>query len=160
MQAVQSWCYTLSAGVIFCGVMAMLVPSERYKPIMKTVLGLFMLVTILSIGKLEKVSFRADSDFAEQKREQVSRQAEDHFLMRVLTVTEERAQKAAAQYLKGYGIKQDRFQIYMRTEEAENGEEPYLELNLPQEAMPYQTEIHRALTYEMGMDVRISYDRS
>lgn len=159
MHAVQSWCYTLSAGVIFCGIISMLVPSERYRPIMKTVLGLFMLVSILSFGKIGKISFQVDTDAAEQRREQVSGHETDHFLLRVLTLTQERAEKAAAEYLEGYGIKRDHFQIYMRTEDTENGEAPYLELTLPQEAMPYQFEIHRALAYEMGMDVRISYVR-
>lgn len=158
MQAIQSWCYTLSAGVIFCGIVSVLVPSERYRPIMKMVLGLFMLVSILSIGRLGGASLRVDTDMAEETRRQVSENTADHFLSRVMTITEEKAEATAGDYLSVYGIKRGHFQIYMMTEETENGEEPYLVLTLPQEAMPYQQEIHRALSYELGMDVRIQYD--
>ena len=50
MQAMQSWCYTVFAGVLFSGIIMMLTPSERFRPLMQMILGLFLLVCLVSWG--------------------------------------------------------------------------------------------------------------
>ena len=39
MQAIQNWCYTIFAGVLFSGIVLLLTPSERFRPLMQLLLG-------------------------------------------------------------------------------------------------------------------------
>lgn len=41
MQAIQNWCYTIFAGVLFSGIVLLLTPSERFRPLMQLLLGAF-----------------------------------------------------------------------------------------------------------------------
>ena len=48
MQAIQNWCYTIFAGVLFSGIVLLLTPSERFRPLMQLLLGAFLLVCIFT----------------------------------------------------------------------------------------------------------------
>lgn len=41
MHGMQNWCYTLFSGVLFSGMVLMLTPDERYRPLMRVILGAF-----------------------------------------------------------------------------------------------------------------------
>ena len=75
MQGIQSWCYTLFAGVLFSGIVLMLTPDERYRPLMRVILGGFLLVCMVTwVGQINvKIDFSAGD--AERQREQTMNKA-------------------------------------------------------------------------------------
>lgn len=156
MQGIQSWCYTLFAGVLFSGIVLMLTPDERYRPLMRVILGGFLLVCMVTwVGQINvKIDFSAGD--AERQREQTAQRAEEYFTGRAMALSQRETEKTAAEYLADYGIKPGEFQIYIKTEEHPNGTKVlYLLLYLPQRAAEHSLVISRALGYRLGADVRI-----
>lgn len=159
MEAVQSWCFTVCVGIVFCGIIMMLVPSERYRPIIQMILGLFILLCLLSWSQLSGIHIDLDTDAAEEKRQETAEETDEYFLNRVKEQSEETVNETVSNYLAQYGINRDEYQIYIGTEEPdENGEcEWTVTLTLPQRLSAKHDEIAKALTYELGMTVRITY---
>lgn len=156
MQSIQSWCYTLFAGVLFSGIVLMLTPDERYRPLMRVILGSFLLVCMVTwVGQINvKIDFSAGD--AERQREQTAQRAEEYFTGRAMALSQMETEKTAAEYLADYGIKPGEFQIYIKTEEHPDGTKGlYLLLYLPQRAAEHSLVISRALGYRLGADVRI-----
>lgn len=156
MQGLQSWCYSLFLGVIFSGIVLLLTPEERFRPMMQLILGAFLLVCMLTWGKSVKIPIKIDTDDAERQRLQTAQQTKDYFTQRIQALSQELLDKTAGEYLSEYGIKQGEFQIYMQTEENADGTERiYLLLRLPRHAAENTAVISRALSYQLGADVRI-----
>lgn len=156
MQAIQSWCYTVFAGVLFSGIVLMLTPGERYRPLMQLLLGAFLLVCIFSWGGRIELKLDMDTDVAEQNRLQSSQRTEEYFIDRVMALSEEEMEQTAEEYLSGYGIKPGEYQIYMETEENPDGTKGfYFLLRLPARILEDSLTISRALGYQLGADVRI-----
>lgn len=158
MESIAVWCYTVCAGIVFCGIVMILAPSQRYQKIMQMVLGLFILVCIFSWGHISFGSIHIDTQEAEQARNETARKTTNYFLGRVRDQSEERIRKTVREYIRQYGINPDICKIYIETEETIEGEsEMFVELRLPEVLREYQQVIHEALTYELGLDVRIEY---
>ena len=160
MQGIQSWCYTLFAGVLFSGIVLMLTPDERYRPLMRVILGGFLLVCMVTwVGQINvKIDFSAGD--AERQREQTAQRAEEYFTGRAMALSQMETEKTVAEYLADYladyGIKPGEYQIYMETEEhSDSAEGVYLLLRLPARVMDQSLTISRALGYQLGVDVRI-----
>ena len=155
MEAVQSWCFTVCIGIVFCGIVMMLVPSERYRPIIQMILGLFILLCLLSWSQISGIRIDLDTSAAEEKREET----DEYFLNRVKEQSEESVNETVSKYLAQFGINRDEYQIYIETEEPdENGKcEWTVTLTLPQRLSAKHQEIAKALTYELGLTVRITY---
>ena len=67
--------------------------------------------------------------------------------------------EAAAKELQEYGINEKDIQIYIETDESEDGSILGLVVNitLPEEAREYHQELVRILEYELGAQVRLEY---
>lgn len=156
MQAIQSWCYTIFAGVLFSGIVLLLTPSERFRPLMQLLLGAFLLVCIFTWGGRVNIPLEMNTEEAEQRRQEIAGRTEDYFIERVKYLSQEELEKTAGEYLSDYGIKPGEYQIYMETEENPDGTEGiYLLLRLPVRVMDQSLTISRALGYQLGADVRI-----
>ena len=136
MQAIQNWCYTIFAGVLFSGIVLLLTPSERFRPLMQLLLGAFLLVCIFTWCGRANIQLEMNMEEAERYRQEIAGRTED--------------------YLSDYGIKPGEYQIYMETEEhSDSAEGVYLLLRLPARVMDQSLTISRALGYQLGVDVRI-----
>ena len=156
MSGLQSWCYTVFAGVLFSGIILLLTPGERFRPLMQLLLGAFLLVCLLTWGGQISIDWKIDTEEAEQRRQEIADRAEDYFAARVEALSQEELEKTAGEYLSDYGIKQGEFQIYIKTEEIPDGsKETFLLLRLPQRLSQHTTVISRALSYQFGVNVRI-----
>lgn len=158
LQALQSWCYTVCAGTLFCGIVMLLSPSERFRPMLQMILGLFLLICLISWGKADGLHISWDSTAAEQKREESAAQTTDYFLARVLELSEGAITEKCEDYLLEYGIKPDEFQIYIIADRENDTDELSVELHLPQRVKEYSHIISKALSYEFGLDVRVQFD--
>lgn len=158
MESIQSWCFTVCGGIVFCGIVMMLIPAPQYQKIMQMVLGLFLLLCILSLGRISSASFSIGTEEAESRREEAAKRTTDYFLNRVTEQSEASIRKTVSDYLRQYGINPDDCKIYIETEENGEGEnEMVVELQLPEVLRAYQTVIYEALSYELGITVRIAY---
>lgn len=156
MSGLQSWCYTIFAGVLFSGIILLLTPSERFRPLMQLLLGAFLLVCIFTWGGNVNIPLEMNTEEAEQRRQEIAGRTEDYFIERVKYLSQEELEKTAGEYLSDYGIKQGEFQIYIKTEENPDGTQGvYLLLRLPARMMDQSLTISRALGYQLGADVRI-----
>ena len=156
MSGLQGWCYTVFAGVLFSGIILLLTPGQRFRPLMQLLLGAFLLICFFSWSHGAHIEFDIDTDEAEQNRQQVAERTQNYFMDRVKELSQQERETAAEEYLDEYGIKPGEFQIYMETEENPDGtKEAYLLLRLPERAAEYTLVISRALGYQLGIDVRI-----
>ena len=148
MHGMQNWCYTLFSGVLFSGIVLMLTPDERYRPLMRVIL-------VSWIDRVDlNISF--NPDLAEMRRLETAERTEKYFSERAIELSEKEIEKAASQYLSDYGIKRGEFEIYIKTAENPDGTQTaYLLLRLPQRAAEHYLTISRALEYRLGADVRI-----
>ena len=148
MQAIQNWCYTIFAGVLFSGIVLLLTPSERFRPLMQLLLGAFLLVCIFTWCGRANIQLEMNMEEAERYRQEIAG--------RIKYLSQEELEKTAEVYLSDYGIKPGEYQIYMETEEnSDSAEGVYLLLRLPARVMDQSLTISRALGYQLGVDVRI-----
>lgn len=156
MHGMQNWCYTLFSGVLFSGIVLMLTPDERYRPLMRVILGGFLLICMVSWIDRVDLNISFNSDLAEMQRLETAGRTEKYFSERAIELSEKEIEKAASQYLSDYGIKRGEFEIYIKTAENPDGTQTaYLLLRLPQRVAEHYLTISRALEYRLGADVRI-----
>lgn len=71
MQAIQNWCYTIFAGVLFSGIVLLLTPSERFRPLMQLLLGAFLLVCIFTWCGRANIQLEMNMEEAERYRQEI-----------------------------------------------------------------------------------------
>ncbi len=156
MDGVKSWCFTVAAGVIFCGIVMILSPSERYRKPMQMVLALFLLTCIFSLSQISPVDFSPHTGEAEARREASSQKVTRYFLDRVTEKSETSIREAVEDYCREIGINPGPIEIYIETEEDRDGAYvPSVRIVLPEEYEPYREAFYKALSYKLGIDVRI-----
>lgn len=156
MHGIQSWCYTLFSGVLFSCIVLMLTPDKRYRPLMRVILGGFLLICMVSWIDRADLNISFNSDQAETQRLETAERTEKYFSERAIELSQKEIEKAASRYLSDYGIKRGEFKIYIKTEEnPDETQTVYLLLRLPPRAAEHYLTISRALEYRLGADVRI-----
>ena len=83
MQAIQNWCYTIFAGVLFSGIVLLLTPSERFRPLMQLLLGAFLLVCIFTWCGRANIKLEMNMEEAERYRQEIAGRTEDYFIERI-----------------------------------------------------------------------------
>ena len=83
MQAIQNWCYTIFAGVLFSGIVLLLTPSERFRPLMQLLLGAFLLVCIFTWCGRANIQLEMNMEEAERYRQEIAGRTEDYFIERI-----------------------------------------------------------------------------
>lgn len=111
MQAIQNWCYTIFAGVLFSGIVLLLTPSERFRPLMQLLLGAFLLVCIFTWCGRANIQLEMNMEEAERYRQEIAGRTEDYFIERIKYLSQEELEKTAEEYLSDYGIKPGEYQI-------------------------------------------------
>ena len=158
MDQVTGWVLTICSGVLICGVVSVLVPSASMEKIMSLVLGLFLLCCFLLPTGIDFSDFNLSLDSPEEIRNQVADETTDFFLDSALKSSEEEISAIIYKQMKEYGIKEDEIEIYIKSEEALDGEkEIVVEIELPERIKERHDVIHKALEYELGVTVRLEY---
>lgn len=95
MQAIQNWCYTIFAGVLFSGIVLLLTPSERFRPLMQLLLGAFLLVCIFTWCGRANIQLEMNMEEAERYRREIAGRTEDYFIERIKYLSQEELEKTA-----------------------------------------------------------------
>lgn len=159
MAEAQSWCLTVCIGTIFCGIMMLLVPSAKFRPVFQMILGLFLLVCLLSWVGISPINIDPGTNAAEDARKEAAGEINGYFENRANEEASVSIQKTAGEYLSGYGINEDEYSIYIGTEEtgASSGTVYFIRLTLPDRLKPDQARIENELSQKLGMTVRTVY---
>ena len=159
MDEVRQWVFTICCGTLLCGVVSVLLPGKGTERLMSMILGLFMLCCFLLPAGISPELPEIDLPTAESARSQAARELTDYFLQDTLRRSEKELADAAAKELQEYGINEKDIQIYIETDESEDGSILGLTVNitLPAEAREYHRELVRILEYELGAQVRLEY---
>lgn len=158
MDQVTGWVLTICSGVLICGVVSVLVPSASMEKVMSLVLGLFLLCCFLLPTGIDFSDFNLSLDSPEEIRNQVADETTNFFLDSALKSSEEEISAIIYKQMKEYGIKEDEIEIYIKSEEALDGEkEIVVEIGLPERIKERHDVIHKTLEYELGVTVRLEY---
>ena len=100
MHGMQNWCYTLFSGVLFSGIVLMLTPDERYRPLMRVILGGFLLICMVSWIDRVDLNISFNSDLAEMRRLETAERTEKYFSERAIELSEKEIEKATEKMIK------------------------------------------------------------
>lgn len=157
MDSIRGWIYTVCTGAVICGIVSALLPSEKYRRVMGSVLGLFMLCCFLIPSGLSFSGLAIDTDTAEWQRQQTANEISDYFFGRTAALSCEEIKDTVDGLLAGYGINSGDIEIYIDTDEESDGREITVRVTLPQRVRDRHDELHKVLEYELGVPVQLEY---
>jgi len=161
MAEVNRWVFTICCGTLLCGVVSILVPGKGMERLMGLVLGLFMLCCFLLPAGLELDLDLAELPEASSAMESAAGEVTEYFLRDTADVSRERLRELAAKELLEYGINEKDIQIYIETDDPQQGGGLGLtaEVALPPRLQDRHEELQTRLEQALGIAVELTYRR-
>ena len=158
MDALKQWAFSICCAMVACGMAQLLLPKSGMERIFKLCVSVFFLCALLSPILLASPELRISVE--EYSQEDIQRRA-----ARLEELVESQAERAAGESLEKIvadkllekGIKYSSITININTSGQNTAQAPMATIILDREHESRHEAIHRELTAELGLEVRLGY---
>jgi len=153
MPELSGWIFTICAGIVVCGIVTPLIPSEKFAQAMKPLLGLFVLTCLLSPIRMNFDLPKIDIEEAEQARVLAAEEFNNQITNVVDKSSEEIVEKAVRELINAEGLVCSYLNINISAED----DKTIAVITLPTEFSQYSQRWSQILSYQLSITVKFEF---